>query len=94
MTNALYAAPAQTVANAKAMRLSGYRLLKISRAVGDMSGAAWGRNYDAKMWIINWLEQYCDYAMTIDMPLWAATEHGTQSRSWSPFKTNVTIFSS
>lgn len=40
MTNALYAAPAQTVANAKAMRLSGYRLLKISRAVGDMSGAA------------------------------------------------------
>lgn len=41
--------------------------------------AAWGRNYDAKIWIINWLEQYCDFAMTIDMPLWAMTTHGENS---------------
>ena len=41
--------------------------------------AAWGRNYEAKLWIINWLEQYCDYAMTLDMPLWATTNYGTNS---------------
>ncbi len=41
--------------------------------------AAWGRNYEAKLWIINWLEQYCDYAMTLDMPLWATTGYGTNS---------------
>jgi hypothetical protein len=41
--------------------------------------AAWARNYEAKLWIINWLEQYCDYAMTLDMPLWATTSYGTNS---------------
>ena len=41
--------------------------------------SAWGRNYEAKLWIINWLEQYCDYAMTLDMPLWATTSYGTNS---------------
>ena len=46
---------------------------------GKAAVEAWGRNYDAKAWIINWLEQHCDYAMTIDMPLWAMTEHGVDS---------------
>lgn len=46
---------------------------------GDAAVAAWAANYDAKLWIIHWLEQYCDYAMTIDMPLWAATQFGVNS---------------
>lgn len=46
---------------------------------GDAAVAAWATNYDAKLWIIDWLEQYCDYAMTIDMPLWAATPFGVNS---------------
>lgn len=46
---------------------------------GKRAVEAWGDNYDAKLWIINWLEQYCDYAMTIDMPLWAATPAGVNS---------------
>lgn len=45
----------------------------------DAAVAAWDTNYDAKLWIIHWLEQYCDYAMTIDMPLWAATPFGVNS---------------
>lgn len=31
----------------------------------------WASNYDAKVWIINWLERYADLAMTLDIPLWA-----------------------
>ena len=58
--------------------LKGLKDLKAGMSEQDAI-AAWARNYDAKIWIINWLEQYCDYAMTIDMPLWATTEHGTQS---------------
>jgi hypothetical protein len=31
----------------------------------------WADNFDAKVWIINWLERYADVAMTLDIPLWA-----------------------
>lgn len=40
---------------------------------------AWAENFDAKLWIIDWLERYADYAMTIDMPLWARRPDGTDS---------------
>ena len=46
---------------------------------GAAAVAAWGQNYDAKIWIIDTLEQYFDYAMTIDMPLWAMTQAGVDS---------------
>ncbi|WP_421696178.1 hypothetical protein [Aestuariivirga sp.] len=39
----------------------------------------WNSRYDEKRWIINWLEHYCDYAMTIDMPLWATQSRGSES---------------
>ena len=58
--------------------LKGLKDLKAGMSEQD-AVAAWGRNYDAKMWIINWLEQYSDYAMTIDMPLWAMTRDGVDS---------------
>ncbi len=46
---------------------------------GDHAVAAWKENYDGKRWLIRLLDHYCDYAMTIDMPLWAATSLGTNS---------------
>lgn len=41
--------------------------------------AAWRENVDARLWIVNWLETHANYAMTIDMPLWATTTYGAQS---------------
>ena len=38
---------------------------------GDDAVAGWNDNYEAKLWVIHWLEQHSDFAMTLDMPLWA-----------------------
>ena len=46
---------------------------------GDAAYAGWNDNYDIKIWIINWLEQYSDYAMTLDMPLWARHANNVKS---------------
>ena len=40
---------------------------------------AWGNNFNAKQWIVNMLEANVDYAITIDMPLWAMTQAGVKS---------------
>ena len=53
---------------------------------GDDACQAWRGNYDARQWILNWLETYTNYAMTIDMPTWATAS----SKSASPFH-NCTI---
>ena len=45
----------------------------------EQAQTAWAANYDAKLWIIDWLERYSDYAMTLDMPLWAMTADGVKS---------------
>jgi hypothetical protein len=39
----------------------------------------WHDAYDAKQWIMSWLETYTNYAMTIDMPLWSTTAKGNES---------------
>jgi hypothetical protein len=36
--------------------------------------AAWREAYDVRTWILSWLETHTNYAMTIDMPLWAKYE--------------------
>ena len=41
--------------------------------------AAWRENYSGKMWMIDWLNHYTDFAMTIDLPLWATTQAGINS---------------
>jgi len=41
--------------------------------------AAWRDNYSAKMWMIDWLNHYTDFAMTIDLPLWASEKAGINS---------------
>lgn len=43
---------------------------------------AWSECGDVRRRVINWLESNSDYAMTIDMPLWARTSE----QSSSPFK--------
>ncbi len=39
----------------------------------------WREAYEARCWIINWLETYTNYAMTLDLPLWANSESGNSS---------------
>ena len=41
--------------------------------------AAWADAYFVKKWIVDWLELHTDYAMTIDMPLWATLPKGLDS---------------
>jgi hypothetical protein len=40
---------------------------------------AWDNATDAKHWILGWLETYTNYAMTIDMPLWATLQENRSS---------------
>ena len=41
------------------------------------------RNASAREWIVRWLNAYCDYSMTIDIPLWAKTNPKAKG---SPFR--------
>ncbi|PUE32274.1 hypothetical protein B9Z35_01625 [Limnohabitans sp. Jir61] len=41
--------------------------------------AAWRNESAARAWITSWLSSECDYAMTIDMPLWARASKGVNS---------------
>lgn len=59
-------------------RLNGLTNLKAGMS-GDTAYAGWNDNYDTKLWVINWLEQYSDYAMTLDMPLWAKSPNNANS---------------
>ena len=46
---------------------------------GEEAVAAWADSYDAKCWIIRWLDHHSDWAMTLDMPLWALDARGADS---------------
>lgn len=48
--------------------------MKSANAVG-----AWRNESEARAWIANWLTTECDYAMTIDMPLWTRAKKGVNS---------------
>lgn len=43
----------------------------VSDMPADEACAVWRSSNQAKAWIVNWLETYTNYAMTIDVPLWA-----------------------
>lgn len=60
--------------------LPGFNALKHLRKADDVCNA-WTDSVALKQGIVNWLETHSDYAMTIDMPLWAK-EDGNKS---SPF---------
>ena len=39
----------------------------------------WRKAYEARRWILDWLETYTNWAMTINMPLWVRDPKGTAS---------------
>lgn len=49
------------------------------RMAGDAACAAWRQSPKVREWIVGYLETYTNYAMTIDMPLWATTSVGKDS---------------
>jgi hypothetical protein len=57
--------------------------IKISGMSAKMNGddaiEAWGNAYEIKNAIIQWLQYNCNYAMTLDLPLWALTKRGESS---------------
>lgn len=58
--------------------LKGLNTLKAGMAADDAC-AAWRDAYEARRWILGWLETYTNYAMTIDMPLWTILPHASNS---------------
>ena len=56
-------------------KLGGLKSLKQAMPA-DAAVNAWDEADDVRSWIVNWLETNCQYAMTLDMPLWAVTETG------------------
>ena len=55
-------------------QLGGGKLKGVDGLVPNMSAedacAVWRSRNEVKAWIVNWLEAYTNYAMTIDVPLW------------------------
>jgi hypothetical protein len=58
--------------------LKGYKQLK-KGMTADAALEAWVGADEVRNWIVTWLETNCQYAMTLDMPLWAATDSGLDS---------------
>lgn len=50
--------------------LEGFKALNGLKSADEVC-AAWRNATDLKAWIVNWLETHSNYAITVDMPLWA-----------------------
>lgn len=59
--------------------LHGLKHVKQKRMPAVDAVNAWRCESDARSWITKWLSSECDYAMTIDMPLWARSGKGADS---------------
>ena len=59
-------------------KLKGYRELRSSMDAASAQ-STWAGAYSVRRWILDWLELHTDYAMTIDMPLWATLPKGEAS---------------
>jgi len=58
--------------------LKGYN--ELHKGMGaEAAVEAWVNADDVRNWIVTWLETNCQYAMTLDMPLWAVTNAGLES---------------
>lgn len=66
-------------------KLDGYKPLYSSMSSAK-AVEVWREAYELKRWVVDYLETHCDYAMTLDMPLWVLNK-GNES---SPFH-NCTI---
>lgn len=61
-------------------KLEGYKPLHSSMS-SVKAVEVWKAAYELKRWVVDYLETHCDYAMTLDMPLWVL-DKGNES---SPF---------
>lgn len=59
--------------------LNGLKYVKSEPMLAADAVEAWRHESAAREWITNWLASECDYAMTIDMPLWAQEAKGESS---------------
>lgn len=59
--------------------LKGLKYVKPKQMKAADAVDAWRYESAAREWITNWLASECDYAMTIDMPLWARAQKGFSS---------------
>ena len=59
--------------------LKGLKYVKPKQMKATEAVDAWRYESAAREWITNWLASECDYAMTIDMPLWARAQKGFSS---------------
>ena len=59
--------------------MKGLKSLRSGPMLAQDAINAWKQEFEAREWIIGWLDTYADYAMTIDMPLWATSSAGAKS---------------
>ena len=59
--------------------MKGLSALRAKPMPADAAVAAWQQESRARDWIVGWLDTYADYAMTLDMPLWASSPDGASS---------------
>ena len=59
--------------------MKGLKALRAMPLPAASAVQAWREEYEARQWIISWLDLHADYAMTLDMPLWATTQDGQNS---------------
>lgn len=59
--------------------MKGLAALRAGPMGADEAVKAWQQEYRAREWIVGWLDTYADYAMTLDMPLWASSPDGASS---------------
>ncbi len=59
--------------------MKGLRALRVGPMPAMEAEQAWNMEYAAREHIVGWLDTYADYAMTIDMPLWAMSSDGKDS---------------
>lgn len=59
--------------------MKGLQVLRAGPMPADDAVPAWQQEAKARNWIVGWLDTYADYAMTMDMPLWASSQDGANS---------------
>lgn len=60
-------------------KLKGLQALRSGPMPPREAEQAWHMEFRAREHIVGWLDTYSDYAMTIDMPLWAMSKDGKES---------------
>ena len=59
--------------------MKGLKALQAKPMPASDAVQAWREEYEARQWIVGWLDLHAEYAMTLDIPLWAMTPDGKNS---------------